>query len=359
MANHVLAFLLAFTVTVVSVPIMRQLARRIGAIDMPAARKIHSAPLPRLGGVAIVLGFLVPFLLFFPMTRPFVALLGGAGIVFVLGLLDDIKGLNAWVKLAGQVVAAGLVLAGGLGIVALTNPFTEGLIALDGLRIPMEIADFEFNLIPLANAVSILWIVGVINVINFLDGMDGLASGVIAITALVIAIIVGFGIVPVAVGSSVSLMALILAGACAGFLVYNWHPSSILMGDSGAYTIGLIVAVLAIYGSAKIGVGVLVLGVAIIDGVWAVSRRLLKRQSPFMADRGHIHHQLLDSGLSQRQVVGYLYAVAATIGLAVIFGNGYIGFFVLLLTLVVTISMVRIRNGSKRNNTQHVTHDTQ
>jgi UDP-GlcNAc:undecaprenyl-phosphate GlcNAc-1-phosphate transferase len=343
MLNYILAFLLAFTVTVVIVPIMGQISRRLGALDMPAARKIHSAPLPRLGGVAITAGFLLPFVLFFPMLRPFIALLGGVGVVFVLGLMDDVRGLHPGVKLAGQLLAAGLVLTGGIGIVALTNPFSEALIALDGLRIPMEVFGLKFNLIPLANAVSIIWIVGIINVVNFLDGMDGLAAGVVAITAGAIAAIIGFGIVPVAVNQSVSLMALMLAGACCGFLVYNWHPSSILMGDSGAYTIGLVLAVLAIYGSAKIGVGVLVLGVAIIDGVWAVSRRLLKGKSPFLADRGHIHHQLLDSGLNQRQVVGYLYGVAAAIGLAVIFGNGYAGFAVLLLALVLTVSMVRLR----------------
>lgn len=341
--DYILGFLLAFTTTVVAVPLVRQLARRIGAVDIPNARKIHSIPLPRLGGVAIAIGFLVPFLVYFPLSRPFIALLAGFMLVFLLGLVDDLRGLSAWTKLAGQIFAAGIVLAGGIGIVALTNPITEGLIALDGLHIPMEILGFEFNLIPLANTVSILWIVGVINTVNFLDGMDGLAAGVIAVTALVIAVVVGLGLSPVAFEISVSLLAVILAGTCCGFLVYNWHPSTIIMGDSGAYGLGLLLAVVAIYGSAKIGVGILVLGVAIIDGVWAVTRRLIRRKSIFMADRGHIHHQLLDSGLSQRQVVLYLYAAAAAIGLAVILGDGYAGFAVLLLVLVATVSMVRIR----------------
>ncbi len=343
MINYILAFILAFAVTVVAVPLVRQLAKRIGAVDMPSARKIHDKPLPRLGGIAIVAGFLLPFLIFFPLNRAFIALLGGAALMFIIGLIDDLRGLNPFTKLGGQVIAAGVVLAGGIGIVALTNPIGEGLIALDGLRIPMEVFGFQFNLIPLANVVSIVWIVGMINTVNFLDGMDGLAAGVVGITALVLAVVAGFELAPTVSSISVALMAMILAGACLGFLVFNWHPSSIIMGDSGAYTIGLILAVIAIYGVSKIGVGVLVLGVAIIDAGWAITRRLLRRQSIFSPDRGHIHHQLLDSGLSQLQVVSYLYIVAIAIGLAVIFGNGYAGLLVLVLAMVATVSMVRIR----------------
>lgn len=348
MINYILAFVLAFVVTVVAVPVVRRLATYLGAIDMPSPRKIHSDPLPRLGGVAIVAGFLVPFLTFFPLNRAFSALLAGLAVIFIVGLVDDLRGLSPWTKLAAQVVAAGLVLVGGIGIVSLTNPIAEGVIILDSFRIPMEVAGFQFDIIPLANAVSIIWIIGIVNTVNFLDGMDGLAAGVVAITALVLALVAGLGLAPTFAGISVALMAVILAGACCGFLVFNWHPSSILMGDSGAYAIGLILAVIAIYGTSKIGVGVLVLGVAVIDAGWAITRRLLRRQSVFMADRGHIHHQLLDSGFTQPQVVGYLYTVAAIIGLAVIFGNGYAGFVVLLLAIVTTVSMVRIRQGQRQ-----------
>lgn len=342
MTNFLLAFSLAFAITIVSVPLVRRLAARIGAVDMPNARKIHKKPLPRIGGIAIFVGFVVPFVLLLPLDRAMFGLLSGLVLVFVIGLIDDIKGLGPITKLGGQVVAAGLVLSGGIGIVAVTDPF-NGLIHLDNLRIPMEVAGFEFNILPLANAVSILWIVGIINTVNFLDGMDGLAAGVVAITAVVIAIITGLALAPVVNGIAVALIATILVGACCGFLVYNWHPSSIIMGDSGAYTLGLILAVIAIYGGSKIGVGILVLGVAIIDSAWAITRRLYRRRSIFSPDRGHIHHALLDTGLTQLQVVTHLYIVAIAVGLAVIFAGAYMGFFVLLLALVITVSMLRVR----------------
>lgn len=336
-------FLLAFAVTAGTVPLVRMLAFRIGAVDMPNARKIHTQPLARIGGVAIMAGFLVPFLVFFPLERAFLGLLAGALLVFIIGLIDDIRGLGAWTKLGGQIVAAGLVLVGGLGIISITNPFTDMPLMLDFLRIPMSVWGFEFNIIPLANAVSILWIVGIINTINFLDGMDGLAAGVIAIAAIVIALMAGLALAPTIEGIEVALLGSILAGTCCGFLVFNWHPSSIIMGDSGAYTLGLILAVIAIYGGAKIGVGFLVLGVAIVDTAWAVARRLYRRQPLFSPDRGHIHHQLLDTGLSQVQVVTHLYIVAAAVGLATIAGGLWMGLGVLALALVATVSLVRLR----------------
>lgn len=341
--TFVWAFLLAFAVTVAAVPLVRILSVWAGAVDMPNHRKIHSRPLPRLGGIAIMAGFVIPFLLLFPLDRAFLGLLAGAALVFAIGLIDDIRGLGPWTKLAGQVIASGLVLAGGIGVISVANPLAEGVIALDQWRIPMAIGGFEFNVIPVANAVSILWLVGLMNTINFLDGMDGLAAGVVAITAIVIALVAGLSLAPSIEGIAVVVLASILAGACCGFLVFNWHPSSIIMGDSGAYLLGIILAVIAMYGGAKIGVGLLVLGVAVVDTAWAAARRLYRGQPIFTPDRGHIHHQLLDSGLSQVQVVTYLYIVAAAIGLAAITGGVWAALIVLALAMVVTMSLVRIR----------------
>lgn len=346
MANFILAFLLAFSITVLLVPFVRTLSMRLGAVDMPNARKIHSQPLPRLGGIALFLGFVVPLLLLLPLNRPFLGLLGGVAVIFIVGLIDDIKGLGPWTKLWGQILAAGVVLAGGIGIIAVTDPVTGGVIPLDPLRIPMEVAGFEFNIIPLANAVSILWILVVMNTVNFLDGMDGLAAGVVGITALVIGLIAAFALAPTVEGIEVGLLAAILVGACAGFLIFNWHPSSLIMGDSGSYTIGLVLAVMAIYGGAKFGVGILVLGVALADMVWAIVRRLYHRKPLFSPDRGHIHHQLLDSGLTQVQVVLHLYAVAVGVGVAVLLGGVWPGVAALLIALALTALRVKRRRAA-------------
>ncbi|MEX0749112.1 MAG: MraY family glycosyltransferase [Candidatus Saccharimonadales bacterium] len=340
MLNYLLTFVLAFTIVAVAIPMVKRLAARIGAVDLPNVRKIHTQPLPRIGGIAIFLGFIVPFLLQFELDRRLWGFLIGLVIMFVVGLVDDIKGLSAWRKLPWQIVAAIAVLAGGIGIVAATNPFGGGSIFLDDWRIPMELGSLSFNILPVANLVSILWIVGIVNTVNFLDGMDGLAAGVCVIAAVVLFVL---ALTPAIDDPGLAMMAVILAGSLLGFLLYNWHPSSIIMGDSGAYTIGLILAVITIYSGSKIAVGVLVLGVAIFDAIWAVTRRLYNRRSPFSPDRGHIHHLLLDSGLTQPQVVTHLYLVAAAIGLTALIYGGVAAFLVLMILLVVTVSLVRLR----------------
>lgn len=341
--DYILAFLLAFAITALSVPFVKRFAHQIGAVDIPNARKIHTKPLPRIGGVAIFLGFLLPFLLNFELDRRLWGFLAGIVIVFLLGLWDDLRSLSAWKKLPWQVIAAVAVLSGGIGIIAVTNPLTGSFLFLDEWRIPVEMLGLNFNILPLANLVSVIWIVGIINTVNFLDGMDGLAAGVSIIAAFVLFVI---ALTPAVDDPNLALLSIILAGALGGFLLYNWHPSSIIMGDSGAYAVGLILAVITIYSGSKIAIGVLVLGVAIFDGIWAVTRRIYQGRSPFSPDRGHIHHQLLDSGLTQPQVVSHLYIVAIAIGLTAVFYGGFAAFFVLMVMLVLTVSFVRLRTAS-------------
>lgn len=337
--NYLIGFALSLMIAASTMPLLKVLAGKLGAVDMPSARKIHKQPLPRIGGVGIYLGVVIPMVLLLPLNRPLVGFLLGLTVVFATGLWDDIKGLGPWSKLLWQVVAAGIVLAGGIGIILVTDPF-GGVIYLDNWRIPMEIFGFEFNLLPIANLVSILWIAGVINTVNFLDGLDGLASGIVVIAAVTLFVMASL---PVIDDVTVALLSLILAGASLGFWFFNKNPSTILMGDSGSYVIGMVLAVLAIYSGSKIAVGILVLGVAIVDSVWAVLRRLIQRRSPFAPDRGHIHHQLLDSGLSQWQVVGYLYSVAVLLAISVVAFDIIAGLVTLLLALVATVSVVRIR----------------
>lgn len=311
-----LAFSLAFALSLLLTPLVRRLAFALHAVDTPdQRRKIHALATPRLGGVAIAAAFVVTFLLNFELTRPFWGLLGGLAILFTVGVIDDIRNLSAWQKLMWQVIAAAVVLAGGIGIVVITNPL-GGTIALDIWRIPVSIGPLSFNILPLANTVSLLWIVGMINVVNFLDGMDGLATGVAAIAAWLLFV---FAIGPVATNAVVALAAIILLGSLLGFLPYNFHPARIFMGDSGSYVVGMLLALLSIYSESKIAIGVVVLGFAIFDAVWTVARRLINKQSPFQPDRRHLHHMIFDSGLfNHRQTVLILYGVALAIATAVL-----------------------------------------
>jgi UDP-GlcNAc:undecaprenyl-phosphate GlcNAc-1-phosphate transferase len=234
--------------------------------------------------------------------------MAGAVIMLVVGAIDDRRSLGPWTKLAWQIVAALAVLAGGIGITALTIP--GGFISVEWLKTSIDLGIVQFNVAPVANLLSIIWIVGMINAVNFLDGVDGLADGVSAIASFCLFLLA------VSVGQPVvALLALALTGAALGFLPYNFFPAKIFLGDSGAYFLGLVLATLAIYSGGKLATAVLVLGFTVIDGLLTVLRRLARHQSPFTADRRHLHHLLLDVGCSQRQTVLVYYLLAATLGL--------------------------------------------
>jgi UDP-GlcNAc:undecaprenyl-phosphate GlcNAc-1-phosphate transferase len=287
--------------------------------------------------VAIFAGFVVGVMVMMPMTRQLGALLLGCLMLVAVGVIDDMRGLSPWLKLGCQLVAAGVALAGGIGITAITNPF-GGVIDLTWGRFAVDVAGWQFHIAPLANGLSLLWMVGLANTINFLDGLDGLASGVSGIAAVVMfALAVG----PHVHQPAVAMLAIILAGAAFGFLPYHFFPARIFMGDSGAYFLGLALAMLAIYSGAKLATAALVLGFPIVDALWAATRRLARGTSPFRADRRHFHHLLLDAGMSQRQAVLTLYAVAAAFGTVALM----VGSFAKLVALIVLTLMMAVAIG--------------
>jgi UDP-GlcNAc:undecaprenyl-phosphate GlcNAc-1-phosphate transferase len=309
---YLLPFLLALIISLVITPLVRRVALHYGIIDRPDfQRKVHKYPVAYLGGVAIFAGFLIPVLAFLPLSRRLWALLIAIALLLVVGVVDDIKGLSPWIKLGWQVFAALIVLCGGIGIVSITNPFGNTII-LDWGRFAINFGSLHFHITPVGNLLSVLWMVGMINIINFIDGLDGLACGVSSIAALVIFLL---SISPKVGQPQVALLAIILTGAAVGFLPYNFFPAKIFMGDGGAYFLGLTLALLAIYSGGKLATAGLVLGFTIFDGVWAAIRRLMQGKSPFKADKNHFHHLLLDVGLSQRQAVLILYAIASLFGL--------------------------------------------
>jgi UDP-GlcNAc:undecaprenyl-phosphate/decaprenyl-phosphate GlcNAc-1-phosphate transferase len=330
---YLIGFSLALVLGLILTPLARRLAIRVGAMDIPGeARKIHTQPIARFGGPALFLAFLIAVLFSLPLHRELLALILATTVLLAVGAVDDIRGLDPWIKLVWQIVAAAIALAGGIGITQITNPF-GGVLDLTMGRFPIDILGLHFHITPIANALSILWIVGLINAINFLDGLDGLSCGVSAIAAIVM-----FAL-SLAVGQpEVALLAIILAGAALGFLPYNFFPAKIFLGDGGAYFLGLTLALIAIYSGGKLATATLVLGFTIIDGLWAVLRRLYHRSSPFKADRGHLHHLLLEAGLSQRRAVLLLYAVALAFGLTALAFDS----FAKLISLVVLFIMMAV-----------------
>ena len=337
--SYFLAFFFTVLVAAVITPIVRRIALRYGIVDHPSEkRKIHRQPIAYLGGVAIFVAFLVGVLMHVSLSRQLVALLLGCFVLVLVGVIDDIRGLSPWTKLGWQVVAAGIALSGGIGITAITNPF-GGIFDLTVGRFAVDLFTIHFHISPIANMISILWMVGLANTINFLDGLDGLAGGVSGIAAVIMFLL---SISDRVNQPGVALLAIILAGAIFGWLPYNFNPAKIFMGDSGSYFLGLTLAMLAIYSGAKLATAALVLGFPIVDAIWAVTRRLARRKSPFRADRGHFHHLLLDVGLTQRQAVLTLYAVAALFGSVAL----QIGSFAKLLALIVLAFMMAIAIGT-------------
>ena len=292
----------SFLVAVITTPIVKSLAQKVGAMDDPTkdkepGRRIHKLPVPRMGGLAIFLGFLVSVLLFGTLDSQIRGLMLGAVVIVVLGVFDDIYDLPAKFKFVVQIIAALVAVFSGNVI---THLFTY---PLGWLAIP----------------VSVIWIVGVTNAVNLIDGLDGLACGVSTIssmTLLIIAILAREAQTPILVAA--------LVGGCLGFLPYNLNPAKIFMGDTGSTFLGFALGVISIQGLFKhymfisFVVPFLMLGLPIFDTCFAFVRRIAHGQSPMRADRSHVHHRLIDMGFSQKQAVAILYIISAILGLSAV-----------------------------------------
>lgn len=303
-------FAISAVIALLLTPVVWRTVRRMGIVDRPSPRRVNTRPIPRAGGIAIAAAFLgvaVPFVFlngavhWIPMPlniepRDLVALFGGGLAAAIIGALDDLYDLRARWQLLGQIALALLAVALGIGITVVNNPIGGGVIPFP----PAFSVGF-----------TVFWIVGMINSINWIDGLDGLSTGVALIASVTL------GLISLTTQVSQPLIAVLcfaLAGALAGFLRWNFHPARIFAGTTGVQFVGYTLAVLAILGSAKVAVALLVLGVPIIDTFWIIVGRLSHRRSPFAPDRSHIHHRLLDLGLSHRNTVLVIYAICVVLG---------------------------------------------
>lgn len=348
------SFLLAFLIT----PFVIKLSKTIGAIDKPGeeSRKIHKRIMPRAGGLAIYGAFIVVSLILLPtLSRGLVGLFCAGTMVLLLGLVDDIYRLSPWVKLLFQIIIA-LIAAVGFDITieAITNPL-GGVIALDGWQVALDVFGRGLVINVWAVLFSVFWLVGMTNTVNFLDGLDGLATGVSAIAALIIFILsIGVNVNQ----PTTALASIILAGSCLGYLKFNFFPAKIFNGDSGAYFLGMTLGILAIFSGGKLATALLVLGLPILDAVWAIMRRLLKGRSPFKADRGHLHYLMLDSGLPQRQVVLIIYSFTIVFGSIALFASTRQKFYaiimltIMLVLLVATFALIKYKKTAKLDHKQ-------
>ncbi|WP_434749169.1 glycosyltransferase family 4 protein [Paenibacillus amylolyticus] len=312
-AIFIIGFLVSMGLALALTPLVKKFAVRIGAMDTPNARKVHTRIMPRLGGLGIFLAFIItvaallPFVSAWFTTRDmsFVsAFLVGGSIIVLIGALDDRFELSAKVKLLGQIVAASVVVFGfNIRVDFVNIPFQDAYSSLE-----------TWVSIPL----TILWIVGVTNAINLIDGLDGLAAGVSGIaigTIAMMSFLMG--------NTMIALMCLVLLGSIIGFLFFNFHPAKIFMGDTGSLFLGFSLAMLSMLGFKQIAVvsfitPLIIIGVPLSDTLFAIIRRAVQRKPIFSPDKGHLHHCLRELGFSHRQTVLIIYGIAAFFGVLAI-----------------------------------------
>ena len=291
----------AFAIVLLLSPAVGRVASVLGAVDRPERRRLHVTPVPRLGGIALFLGILVPALAFLPFGGETRGLLLGAAVALTVGAIDDVRGLLWWQKLGGQVLAASIPAAFGIWIDRFTFPFV-GIHELPAW---------------IGVTATVVWIVALMNMVNFLDGLDGLAAGVCGIAGGT------FAVIALSLGKpEAAIMAAIVCGACVGFLRHNFYPARIFMGDSGALLLGFVLATLSVQGLLKTAATValffplFILAVPILDTSFVVARRLKNREKVYEPDQAHLHHRFLRRGFSQRRAALTMWAWCGSLAAA-------------------------------------------
>ena len=317
-----------FIVSLVSVPVVKKIAAHVGALDIPNERKVHKKPMPRMGGLAIYFAFLIGYILFGQISNKMISVLIGSFIILITGIIDDIKPIEAKTKMLGQILAALIVV------------FYGNIILKD-----ISAFGFYLNFGVFAYPITVVFIVACINCMNFIDGLDGLAAGISSIFFITVGIIT---FIKGEFGLPYELT-FILLGATLGFLVHNFNPASIFMGDSGSMFLGFIISVVTLLGfknvmMSSIIIPLLILAIPILDTLFAIIRRKLKGESVSKPDKFHIHHQLLRRNFSHRTTVLIIYAINLLFSLASIvyvLKNRELGYIIygILLIIVVTFIM--------------------
>jgi len=321
-------------ISFVLTPIVRRIAIKTGAMDIPKDnRRVHKEPMPLIGGLAIFFAVIIVTLIFLPLTREIISMIIGSAIIVMGGIIDDYKELSPKKKFLFELIAGIVLIIGGIKIDFITNPFSKDIALLD----------LKWLSIP----VTLFWIVGITNTLNFIDGLDGLSAGVAMISSLTLMIVAGkFGY------SNIIILSAAMAGACLGFLPFNFNPAKIFMGDTGALFLGFMLSAITIEGVMKsvatiaIVAPILILSVPIFDTTFAIFRRLLNGQSIVAADKGHLHHRLLSRGFSQRKSVLILYGISALFGVIAILVSQanskqavYLSIALLLATVLIAIKL--------------------
>jgi UDP-GlcNAc:undecaprenyl-phosphate GlcNAc-1-phosphate transferase len=315
--NIFMPFIIAMLSTFVVTPCVIGLARSLNLVDNPRVRyhpaHTHTGIIPRAGGLAILIGLVAAVVLYIPMTKLYTGMLIAAILLVIVGLVDDYQDVNPYIRLATNAVAALIMVGAGAGIPYITNPLTGGVIHLDTLRVTLSFFGTHSILI-WADVLAFVWILWTMNIVGWSAGVDGQMPGFVAIAALTLGLLsLRFTLKDPSQGA-VTVLAFIVTGTFLGFIPWNFYPQKIMPGYGGKTLAGFLLALLGILSYGKLGTALLVLGVPTIDAVYTLVRRVSTKKSPVAADRGHLHHQLLNIGWGKRRIALFYWGVSAILG---------------------------------------------
>lgn len=312
--NYLLAALFAFVLTFVMCLGALKFFPQWGLMDRPHKYGLKRQPIPYYGGLILFIAFVLSVLIFVPLDAPLIIFLLGATLIVLVSFLDDMFGLSPLLRLFVQIFVALMLVCAGIGILSISNPLGDPLV-LDQWKMMITLDKvYEFSV--LSSLFTIVWVVAIINTMNWLDGLNGLPSGVAAIAGFVLFLLSIRSDIHFDVSSQmpVAMMSIILAASVFAFWIFDFYPAKILMGDTGSMFLGFTLATLALFSGGKVATAVLVMGFPILDAGWVILRRIFQGKSPMKGDLKHLHHRLIDTGLTQRQALYIIYAVSASFG---------------------------------------------
>lgn len=307
------AFIISVVATPVTIFVFRKLGFVIDPTKMPHPAHIHKRPVPKGGGIPIFLAVAITALVFLKLDKHLTGILSAMGLTLVVGLIDDIRGMSPRLRLIFNFAAAGIVVAAGIGIAYVTNPFGPGVIDLSHPRLSFYLFGRLHEIWLWPDLFALLWIPTLMNAINWSSGVDGQASGMIAIAAFIIGLL-SFSYSADITQWPAAILAFGLSGAFVGLTIFHFYPQKIMPGYSATTLAGLVLAVLSILSTTKVGTAMMVLAIPLVDAGYVVSRRILSGKSPLAGDRGHLHHKLLELGWGKRRVALFYWVVTAFFG---------------------------------------------
>ncbi len=330
------ALLISFAIMIAITPVAIKYIKKWKLVDDPSTHKhpaiIHTKPIPRGGGLPIFITLIICMVLFLPLDSIFLSVLLAGSLVVGIGLLDDKYDISPYIRFGTNIISAAIVVWSGVTIPFITNP-AGGILNFE--QIEFTVGSIILA-IPVAEILAVIWIVWVMNMLNWSKGVDGQMPGIAAISAIIIGIAaLRFGIIDES-SKNTSIFAFIIAGSALGFLVYNFYPAKIFPGYS-ATILGFTLGVVSILSSVKLATALLVMGIPAADALFTIARRLASKRSPFWHDKGHLHHLLLNLGMSQRTIALFYWGMSFVLGLIALTLSSKGKLFAIILVIVLVI----------------------